>query len=50
MRIALGGIIHETSTFVRTRTMRQDFETNGGTARGDAILQTFDGTNVCTGW
>lgn len=49
MRIAIGGIIHETSTFVETRTTRAEFESNGGTARGDAILTTFDGTNVCTG-
>src|SRR5690348_5353956 len=49
MRIALGGIIHETSTFVRTRTTRAEFENNGGTARGEDILTRFAGTNVCTG-
>jgi microcystin degradation protein MlrC len=49
MRIAMGGIIHETSTYVRTRTTLADFARNGGIVRGEAILETFDGTNVCTG-
>lgn len=49
MRIAIGGIIHETSTFVETRTTFADFEGSKGTARGEAILTTFAGTNVCTG-
>ena len=49
MRIAIGGIIHETSTFVQTRTTRAEFESNEGTARGEEILRRFSGTNVCTG-
>ncbi len=49
MRIAIGGILHETSTFVDTTTTRADFESNTGTARGEEILATFAGTNVCTG-
>jgi microcystin degradation protein MlrC len=49
LRIAIGGIIHETSTFVATRTTLREFESNGGTARGEAILSTFAGTNVCIG-
>jgi microcystin degradation protein MlrC len=49
VRIAIGGIIHETSTFVHTRTTVADFEGSRGIVRGDAILTTFDGTNVCTG-
>jgi microcystin degradation protein MlrC len=49
MRIAMGGIIHETSTFVQTRTTRAEFESSEGTARGAAMLERFEGTNVCTG-
>lgn len=49
MRIALGGIIHETSTFVGTRTTLADFERSRGIARGAAVLDTYTGTNVCTG-
>ena len=49
MRIATGGIIHETSTFVDTPTTLADFEYDRGVIRGDAILERFRGTNVCTG-
>ncbi|MFQ5730545.1 MAG: M81 family metallopeptidase [Planctomycetaceae bacterium] len=49
MRIATGGIIHETSTFVDTPTTLQDFEFDRGVIRGDAIVEHFRGTNVCTG-
>lgn len=49
MRIAIGGIIHETSTFVRTRTTLADFEGSRGITRGEEILTTYAGTNVCTG-
>jgi microcystin degradation protein MlrC len=49
MRIAIGGIIHETSTFVRTRTTLADFAGSRGIVRGEAILDTYRGTNVCTG-
>ena len=49
MRIATGGIIHETSTLVDTRTTIKDFEFDRGIIRGDAILDHFRGTNVCTG-
>lgn len=49
MRIATGGIIHETSTFVNTRTTLRDFEFDRGIARGEQIPQQFPGTNVCTG-
>ncbi|MGV3724243.1 MAG: M81 family metallopeptidase, partial [Actinomycetota bacterium] len=49
MRIAIGGIIHETSTFVRTRTTLADFAGSRGIVRGEAMLSTYAGTNVCTG-
>ena len=49
MRIATGGIVHETSTLVDTRTTIEDFEFDRGIVRGDAILDHFRGTNVCTG-
>jgi microcystin degradation protein MlrC len=49
MRIATGGIIHETSTMVDTRTTLQDFEFDRGIIRGDGIIDHFRGTNVCTG-
>jgi microcystin degradation protein MlrC len=49
MRIAIGGIIHETSTLVSTRTTLEEFATNRGIVRGAAIVQTYSGTNVCTG-
>jgi len=49
MRIATGGIIHETSTFVDTPTTMRDFEFDRGVIRGDGIRERFRGTNVCTG-
>ncbi len=49
MRIATGGIIHETSTCVDTRTTLEDFEHGRGIIRGGAMLQQFRGTNVQTG-
>lgn len=49
MRIAIGGIIHETSTFVPTRTTLADFAGSRGITRGEEILTTYTGTNVCTG-
>jgi microcystin degradation protein MlrC len=49
MRIAVGGISHETSTFARTPTTRRDFETGLGLFRGSAIAEKFRGTNNCTG-
>ena len=49
MRIATGGIIHETSTLVETRTTIEDFEFDRGIIRGEAIIDHFRGTNVCTG-
>src|SRR5262245_64154522 len=49
MRIATGGISHETSTFAPTPTTLRDFETGLGLFRGPAIAERFSGTNNCTG-
>ena len=49
MRIATGGIIHETSTCVDTPTTLTDFEHDRGVIRGAAILDHFRGANVQTG-
>jgi len=49
MRIATGGIIHETSTCVDSPTTMQQFEFDRGIIRGADILEVFRGTNVCTG-
>jgi microcystin degradation protein MlrC len=49
MRIATGGIIHETSTCVDTPTTTRQFEFDRGIIRGADMLARFRGTNVCTG-
>lgn len=49
VRIATGGIIHETSTCVHTRTTLADFEHDRGVIRGPAMLERFRGANVQTG-
>jgi len=49
MRIATGGIIHETSTCVDSPTTIKQFEYDRGIIRGADILERFRGTNVCTG-
>lgn len=49
MRIAVGGISHETSTFAPTPTTRQDFESGFGLFRAEAVIERFRGTNTCTG-
>lgn len=49
MRIAIGGISHETSTFAKTRTTIADFESGFGLFRGPEILKRFKNTNICTG-
>ncbi|NQV27456.1 MAG: M81 family metallopeptidase [Rhodopirellula sp.] len=49
MRIATGGIIHETSTCVESPTTMSQFEFDRGIIRGADILDRFRGTNVCTG-
>jgi len=49
MRIAIGGILHETATFVAGRTTLADFERGFGLYRGDEILKRFTGANMCPG-
>ncbi len=49
MRIAIGGISHETSTFAKTPTTVRDFESGFGLYRGPAVIERFRGTNICTG-
>ena len=49
MRIAIGGISHETSTYAKTPTRVQDFEQGFGLFRGQAVIDRFRGTNICTG-
>jgi microcystin degradation protein MlrC len=49
MRIAIGGISHETSTFARTRTRLADFAAGFGLYRGPELLGRFRGANICTG-
>lgn len=49
MRIAIGGISHETSSFSVKKTRLPDFLNGFGLFRGDEILQRFTGTNICAG-
>ncbi len=49
MRIAIGGISHETSSFAKVRTTLADFELGFGLFRGDEVLRRFTGANICTG-
>lgn len=49
MRIATGGISHETSTFAPTPTTLRDFADGFGLFRGPEIIERFRGTNNCTG-
>lgn len=49
MRIAFGGISHETSTFAPSPTTLQDFESGLGLFRGEEIIERFRGTNNCSG-
>lgn len=49
MRITVGGISHETSSFAVQKTTLADFESGFGLYRGDEILRRFTGTNICTG-
>src|SRR5579863_4878866 len=49
MRIAIGGISHETSTFAKTPTTLADFADGFGCYRGTEILDRFRGANICTG-
>jgi len=49
MRIAIGGISHETSTFAHTRTTVADFSAGFGLFRGRDIVARFTGANICAG-
>ena len=49
MRIATGGISHETSTFMPRRTTIEEFKHRKGLFRGADILDRFRGANVPTG-
>ena len=49
MRVAFGGILHETSTFAKTPTTVQKFAEGFGIYRGEQILERFRGANICSG-
>ena len=49
MRIAMGGILHETSTFLPQPTTLVDFEQGFGLYRGEEIPTRFRGANMCIG-
>jgi microcystin degradation protein MlrC len=49
MRIAAGGILHETSTFLPFPTKLADFEQGFGLFRGAEIEKRFRGANMCIG-
>ena len=49
MRIAAGGILHETSTFLPWPTKLADFEQGFGLYRGEQIPAKFRGANMCIG-
>jgi microcystin degradation protein MlrC len=49
MRIAIGGILHETATFIDRPTTYADFETGLGLYRGADIIERFAEANMCVG-
>lgn len=49
MRIAIGGILHETATFIDRKTTLDDFQHGFGLYRGPAIVERFRGANMCPG-
>lgn len=49
MRIAIGGVLHESSTFAKTPTTLRDFKTGKGLFRGEQVIRRFRDTNTCTG-
>jgi microcystin degradation protein MlrC len=49
MRIAFGGILHETATFIDRPTTLADFSSGFGLFRGEAMFQRFTGANLCPG-
>lgn len=49
MRIAIGGVSHETSSFSVRPTTLADFENGFGLFRGAEVVDRFRGANMCTG-
>jgi microcystin degradation protein MlrC len=49
MRIAMGGVLHETSTFLPQRTTVADFAAGFGLFRGEQVRERFAGANMCIG-
>ncbi|MBN97810.1 MAG: hypothetical protein CME16_00985 [Gemmatimonadetes bacterium] len=49
MRVATGGISHETSTFTTVPTTRRDFAARSGYLRGGEMLDKFRGVNTPIG-
>ena len=49
MRIAIGGISHETSSFAKVPTRLADFESGFGLFRGAEVVRRFTDSNICTG-
>lgn len=49
MRIAIGGISHETSSFAKTPTTWESFRDGFGMYRGAEIERRFRGSNICAG-
>ena len=49
MRIAAGGLLHETSSYSVQPTRLRDFETGFGLYRGQEIVDRFAGANMCIG-
>lgn len=49
MRIAVGGISHETSSFAVTKTTIADFAAGFGLYRGQEVIDRFTNANICTG-
>lgn len=47
--VLTGGICHETTTFVATKTSLRDFEKGFGLYRGEEMFPIFRGTNKCLG-
>jgi len=49
MRIATGGILHETSTLVDGQTSLADFANGFGVYRGPELIERFANANMCPG-
>lgn len=49
MRVACGGLLHETATFMNRPTTLADFSEGVGLFRGVEMLERLRGTNMCPG-